>query len=215
VLNNLASGATATFDIEFVGDGIPHRFDLQFVRAGTNVVLGSIPVVIGTPIPGDGYEFEDLEEGEIEDHSDFGSASVATLLGDTNHDGHVNIVDLNNVRNDFGASGPGVTGDTNGDLVVNIVDLNNVRNNFGASLDGAPAAAPVTLVASSNVPTSPSRIAPKVMTSVTSLAKDSVTVHGEALQQVLAQGVSDRFETVLDQIVKAWPNVKLKRGGRR
>ena len=66
-------GQTATFDIEFVGDGVPHRFDLQFVRAGTNVVLGSIPVVIGTPIPGDGYEFEDLEEGEIEFDDDFGA----------------------------------------------------------------------------------------------------------------------------------------------
>ena len=73
VRNGIGSGQTATFDIEFVGDGVPHRFDLQFVRAGTNVVLGSIPVVIGTPIPGDGYEFEDLEEGEIELHSDFGA----------------------------------------------------------------------------------------------------------------------------------------------
>ena len=73
VRSGIGSGQTATFDIEFVGDGVPHRFDLQFVRAGTNVVLGSIPVVIGTPIPGDGYEFEDLEEGEIEDLADFGS----------------------------------------------------------------------------------------------------------------------------------------------
>ncbi len=69
----VGSGQTATFDIEFVGDGIPSRFDLQFVRAGTNVVLGSIPVVIGTPIPGDGYEFEDLEDGEISSSNDFGS----------------------------------------------------------------------------------------------------------------------------------------------
>ena len=69
----IAGGQTATFDIEFKGDGIPHRFDLQFVRAGTNVVLGSIPVVLGTPIPGQGYEFEDLEEGEIEIDDDFGS----------------------------------------------------------------------------------------------------------------------------------------------
>ncbi len=41
-------GETATFDVEFVGDSRPHRFDLQFVRAGTNVVIGSIPVVLGT-----------------------------------------------------------------------------------------------------------------------------------------------------------------------
>lgn len=73
VQTGIGSGQTATFDIEFVGDGIPHRFDLQFVRSGTNVILGSIPVVLGTPIPGDGYEFEDLPEGEIHTSVDFGS----------------------------------------------------------------------------------------------------------------------------------------------
>ncbi len=77
VMHGVGAGATATFDIEFQGDGIPHRFDLQFVREGTNVVLGSIPVVIGTPIPGDGYEFEDLEDGEIDDSVDFGNVAVA------------------------------------------------------------------------------------------------------------------------------------------
>jgi YDG domain/SdrD B-like domain len=73
ILRSIGSGMTANFDIEFIGDGAPRRFDLQFVRAGTNVVLGSIPVVLGTPIPGDGYEFEDLEDGEIEIEDDFGS----------------------------------------------------------------------------------------------------------------------------------------------
>ncbi|MFN0053016.1 MAG: SdrD B-like domain-containing protein [Planctomycetales bacterium] len=73
VRNGVGSGQTATFDLEFVGDGVPHRFDLQFVRAGTNVILGSIPVVLGTPVPGDGYEFEDLPEGEIHSGVDFGS----------------------------------------------------------------------------------------------------------------------------------------------
>lgn len=67
------AGQTANFDVEFIGDGAPHRFDLLFVREGTDVVLGSIPVVIGTPIAGDGYHFEDLDEGEIEDLADFGS----------------------------------------------------------------------------------------------------------------------------------------------
>jgi hypothetical protein len=67
------AGGVASFDVVFVGEGIPHRFDLQFVREGTSVVLGSIPVVLGTPIPGDGYEFEDLEEGEFGEDVDFGS----------------------------------------------------------------------------------------------------------------------------------------------
>jgi len=73
VINDVAAGGTATFDVTFTGDGRPHRFDLQFVRDGTNVVLGSIPVVIGTPIQGDGYEYEDLEDGEISEVEDFGS----------------------------------------------------------------------------------------------------------------------------------------------
>ncbi len=73
ILRNVGAGKQATFDVEFIGDGIPRRFDLQFVRAGSNVVLGSIPVVLGTPIPSDGYEFDDLEEGEIELEDAFGS----------------------------------------------------------------------------------------------------------------------------------------------
>lgn len=77
VHTNVGAGQTASFDIEFVGDGIPARFDLKFVRAGTNVVLGSIPVVMGTPIPGDCYEFEDMEEGEIESEGHFGGRRIA------------------------------------------------------------------------------------------------------------------------------------------
>jgi VCBS repeat-containing protein len=68
----VGAGQTAGFDVEFVGDGRPHRFDLQFVRAGTNVVLGSIPVVIGTPVAGEDYNFEELEDGEIHHSSHFG-----------------------------------------------------------------------------------------------------------------------------------------------
>lgn len=76
--NGIKAGGTANFDIEFVGDGIPHRFDLQFVREGTNVVLGSIPVVIGTPVPGDGYHFDDLSDGEIELEDHFADVSSGT-----------------------------------------------------------------------------------------------------------------------------------------
>ncbi|MCA9217763.1 MAG: hypothetical protein KDB27_32060, partial [Planctomycetales bacterium] len=50
-----------------------HRFDMQFVREGTDVVLGSIPVVLGTPISGDGYEFEDCDDGVICIEADFGN----------------------------------------------------------------------------------------------------------------------------------------------
>lgn len=90
-LHSIGAGSTASFDVEFVGDGIPHRFDLQFVRAGTDVVLGSIPVVIGTPIPGNCYEFDDLEEGEIEYEDDFG--------------GHVSSIEVINEAPSFGSGG--------------------------------------------------------------------------------------------------------------
>ncbi|HND53200.1 MAG TPA: Ig-like domain-containing protein, partial [Pirellulaceae bacterium] len=82
VATSVGAGQTASFDVEFIGDGVPHRFDLQFVRAGTNVILGSIPVVLGTPVPGDGYEFEDLEDGEVSSGLDFG-ARLATSSGNT------------------------------------------------------------------------------------------------------------------------------------
>jgi hypothetical protein len=78
VVNNVGPGQTATFDVTFTGDGRPHRFDLQFVRQGTDVVLGSTPVVIGTPITGDGYEFDDLDDGEIEIDDEFGASIDAT-----------------------------------------------------------------------------------------------------------------------------------------
>ncbi len=72
-LTGIGAGQTASFDFEFIGDGRPHRFDLEFVRAGTNVVLGSIPVVLGTPVAGEGYSYEELEDGEIHQSSHFGN----------------------------------------------------------------------------------------------------------------------------------------------
>ncbi len=68
---------------------------------------------------------------------------IGDNFGDTNGDGKVDIVDLNNVRNNFGATGNGVLGDTNNDDLVNIEDLNAVRNNFGA---GNPVPEPPSLV---------------------------------------------------------------------
>jgi len=49
--------------------------------------------------------------------------------GDTDTDGDVDIIDFNNVRNNFGSTG---LGDTDANGTVDIRDLNNVRNNFGA-----------------------------------------------------------------------------------
>lgn len=62
------------------------------------------------------------------------------IPGDTNDDGVVNLVDLNNVKNNFGAVSPPAVGDTDGNGTIDLVDLNNVKNNFGA---GAPSASSV------------------------------------------------------------------------
>ncbi len=78
-LRGLTAGQAAEFDVTFTGDGRPHRFDLQFVREGTDVVLGSIPVVMGTPIAGDGYEFEDCHDGELSDDVNFGNQRATTV----------------------------------------------------------------------------------------------------------------------------------------
>lgn len=83
-VNNVGAGQTASFAVTFTGDGRPHRFDLQFVREGTDVVLGSIPVVLGTPIAGEGYDYEDLDDGEIDDTVDFGNiVDTSAVLGVT------------------------------------------------------------------------------------------------------------------------------------
>ncbi len=63
----------------------------------------------------------------------------AAVPGDTDDDGDVDLTDLNNVRNNFGAADP-VIGDTDNDGDVDLSDLNAVRNNFGATA-GSPAEA--------------------------------------------------------------------------
>jgi hypothetical protein len=52
--------------------------------------------------------------------------------GDTDDDGDVDLDDLNNVRNNFGAVGES-SGDADDDGDVDLDDLNAVRNNFGAA----------------------------------------------------------------------------------
>jgi hypothetical protein len=73
----------------------------------------------------------------------------APQVGDTNGDGLVDIVDLNNVRNNFGATGA-PDGTLAGDAypfdgAVDIEDLNGVRNNFGTEPEPVPEPAAVTL----------------------------------------------------------------------
>ncbi len=73
------------------------------------------------------FQFVTVEGDILEGTVEYGSLGQ---LGDTDDDGDVDLSDLNNVRNHFGATG---LGDTDGDNDVDLTDLNNVRNNFGAS----------------------------------------------------------------------------------
>jgi hypothetical protein len=69
--------------------------------------------------------------------------------GDADGDGDVDLMDLNHVRNHFGASGGNPIGDTfpfNGS--VGLEDLNAVRNNFGVSSPAVSAPEPSTLLLS-------------------------------------------------------------------
>jgi hypothetical protein len=89
----------------------------------------------GTKIVGWGYNRGGVEESWLVDLS-------SNIAGDTNGDGVVDAEDLDNVRNHFGAIGPG-DGTLDGDAypfdgIVNIDDLNAVRNNFGAGAAAAP-----------------------------------------------------------------------------
>jgi len=66
-----------------------------------------------------------------------------TLLGDTNDDGRVDVVDLGNLASNYGAAS-GKTwaqGDSNLDGAVDVTDLGNLASNFGSSLSGAPSVA--------------------------------------------------------------------------
>jgi hypothetical protein len=77
--------------------------------------------------------------------------TVVCPLGDTDGNCVVDLVDLNNVKNNFGAASPPAIGDTDGNGNIDLVDLNNVKNNFGASAASAvsvpePASAIVALI---------------------------------------------------------------------
>jgi len=58
----------------------------------------------------------------------------AALLGDVNHDGVVNIFDINLVSSHWGEAGP--LGDANDDHIVNIFDINLISANWSPSPGG-------------------------------------------------------------------------------
>lgn len=59
--------------------------------------------------------------------------AVGRRAGDTDGDGSVDFIDLNNVLSDYGQFGSGLAGDVNADGLVDFVDLNIVLGEFGAA----------------------------------------------------------------------------------
>ncbi len=64
------------------------------------------------------------------------------ILADTNRDGVVDFLDLNNVLSFFGQSGVGLAGDADENGVVDFLDLNHVLSDFGRSAPINPVPAP-------------------------------------------------------------------------
>lgn len=67
-----------------------------------------------------------------------------TLLGDTNDNGMVDVIDLGNLATNYGATSgkTWVQGDFDLNGTVDVIDLGNMATNYGSSLSGAPTSAP-------------------------------------------------------------------------
>lgn len=102
------------FGGEFSGVGISFGVPFPFVAGGRLDALR---------MSNDADAFDDIR----------GVGAAEKTPGDTDDDGDVDLEDLNNVRNHFGAAGTPILGDTDGDSDVDLEDLNQVRNHFGAT----------------------------------------------------------------------------------
>lgn len=139
---NAFSGSTLNlYGTRFVLDGLRIR---GLAEIGDSIVLTTRDAAIleGILLDGSAFDFTLRSSGQQVEFF----ASDATLrltltngvplAGDTDGNGTVDIDDLNNIRNNFGAMGTAnglLTGDAFPfDGIVDVSDLNAVRNNFGA-----------------------------------------------------------------------------------
>jgi hypothetical protein len=60
-------------------------------------------------------------------------SGAATIKGDINNDGKVDITDLSIVLSNYGKAGTLATGDADGNGIVNVIDLSIVLSNYGAT----------------------------------------------------------------------------------
>jgi cyclophilin family peptidyl-prolyl cis-trans isomerase len=136
--------ASWTVQIRYITEGGAATPDQDYQLTSGTLTLnpGETGRTIRVPI----YSDRDVEENEairVRILESTGGAviddeAILTILdddggvaGDTNFDNVVDLVDLNNVRNYFGAQGESQLGDVTGDGVVDLADLNMVRNHFG------------------------------------------------------------------------------------
>ncbi len=146
------------FGAQFVLDGIDITDSLRLNEPVT--IEGRDVALRGLLADGSAFAFNlnsDNQSGEDYFHRD--ATLTVTLAprqpGDTDGDGDVDIVDLNNVRNNFGAmcaedctlAACTLPGDAFPfDGMVNIVDLNAVRNNFGTGASPTTVPEPQTIL---------------------------------------------------------------------
>lgn len=71
---------------------------------------------------------------------------VPFVSGDTDFDADADLMDLNNIRNNFGGDPMLGFGDVDRDDQIGLADLNIMRNNFGAAASFAPVPEPSTFV---------------------------------------------------------------------
>ena len=82
-VDDIGPGETVQFDVSFQGDGAAHSYDLRFVRKGTNVELGRIPVRINASYVSDADAYD--PDGDLVTYSfvDSTGSSVLELNGAT------------------------------------------------------------------------------------------------------------------------------------
>jgi hypothetical protein len=59
------------------------------------------------------------------------TAACASVPGDLNNDGHVNVFDLSTLLSHYGQSATASQGDINNDGIVNVFDLSILLSHYG------------------------------------------------------------------------------------
>jgi len=115
------------------------RADWAWIAATT---ASGVDLLVDTSGLTEGHWLLDLSVGG----NHFASLDIAaTLPGDANLDGKVDVTDLGRMGGMFGQSGAWADGDFSGDGLIDVIDLAQVGQNFGQSvpLSGFDDASPV------------------------------------------------------------------------